>query len=440
MRTGSGLAVGWTTVPNTSDTNGDQVTEPTAEPNYLVGLDLRGRRVVVVGGGTVAARRLGLLIASGADVHVVSREVTPTVEGMASAGQITVTLRDYADGDLADAWYAIACTDEPETNAAVVAEAERRRVFCVRADNARLGTAVTPATARYEGLAIGVLAGGAHRRSAAVRNGLLEALQSGTVTDDSVPVTPGVALVGGGPGDPDLITVRGRRLLARADIVVADRLAPPELLAELGPHVQVVDAAKFPYGRAMAQEAINTALVEGAKAGKFVVRLKGGDPYVFGRGYEEVEACVAAGVPVTVVPGVTSPISVPGAAGIPVTHRGVTHEFVVVSGHVAPDHPDSLVDWPALARLRGTLVLMMAVERIEQFADALLAGGRAADTPAAVIQEGTLRTQRVLRADLGTVAARVRAEGIRPPAIIVVGPTAAFAVDDAEVLTGSENG
>ncbi|WP_067853950.1 uroporphyrinogen-III C-methyltransferase [Nocardia shimofusensis] len=427
-------------MPNTSDTSEDHVTEPSTEPNYLVGLDLRGRRVVVVGGGTVAARRLGLLIASGADVHVVSREVTPTVEGMASAGQITVTLRDYADGDLAEAWYAIACTDEPETNAAIVAEAERRRVFCVRADNARLGTAVTPATARYEGLSIGVLAGGAHRRSAAVRNGLLEALQSGTVADDSTPVTPGVALVGGGPGDPDLITVRGRRLLARADIVVADRLAPPELLAELGPHVQVVDAAKIPYGRAMAQEAINTALVEGAKAGKFVVRLKGGDPYVFGRGYEEVEACVAAGVPVTVVPGVTSPISVPGAAGIPVTHRGVTHEFVVVSGHVAPDHPDSLVDWPALARLRGTLVLMMAVERIEQFADALLAGGRPAGTPAAVIQEGTLRTQRVLRADLGTVAARVRAEGIRPPAIIVVGPTAAFAVDDAEVLTGSENG
>ncbi|WP_280509544.1 uroporphyrinogen-III C-methyltransferase [Nocardia farcinica] len=420
-------------MPNTSDTTEDQV----AEPHYLVGLDLRGRRVVVVGGGTVAARRLGLLIAAGADVHVISREVTPTVEGMASSGQIRVTLRPYAEGDLAEAWYAIACTDEPETNAAVVAEAERRRVFCVRADNARLGTAVTPATARYEGLTLGVLARGAHRRSAAVRTGLLEALQSGVVADDSVPVTPGVALVGGGPGDPDLITVRGRRLLARADMVVADRLAPPELLAELGPHVEVVDAAKIPYGRAMAQEAINTALVEGAQAGKFVVRLKGGDPYVFGRGYEEVQACVAAGVPVTVVPGVTSPISVPAAAGIPVTHRGVTHEFVVVSGHVAPDHPDSLVDWSALAQLRGTLVLMMAVERIEQFADALLAGGRPADTPAAVVQEGTLRTQRVLRADLGTVAARVRAEGIRPPAIIVIGPTAAFALADIGALTGS---
>jgi uroporphyrin-III C-methyltransferase/precorrin-2 dehydrogenase/sirohydrochlorin ferrochelatase len=160
-----------------------------------------------------------------------------------------------------------------------------------------------------------------------------------------------------------------------------------------------------------------------------VERLKGGDPYVFGRGFEEVEACVAAGIPVTVVPGVTSPISVPAAAGIPVTHRGVTHEFVVVSGHVAPDHPDSLVDWPALARLRGTIVLMMAVERIEQFATVLIEGGRSAETPATVIQEGTLRTQRVLRADLGTVAARVRDEGIRPPAIVVIGPTAGFSAN-----------
>ncbi|MGN2636944.1 uroporphyrinogen-III C-methyltransferase [Nocardia takedensis] len=413
-------------MPTTSDP-----TEPAppGDPNYLVGLDLHGRRVVVVGGGSVAQRRLGLLIAAGADVHVVSREVTPAVEGMASAGQLNLTLRPYADGDLDGAWYAIACTDEPATNAAVVAEAERRRVFCVRADNARLGTAVTPATARYDGMSLGVLAGGAHRRSAAIRTALLEALQSGVVTDDSTPIAPGVALVGGGPGDPDLITVRGRRLLARADLVVADRLAPPELLAELGPDVEVVDAAKIPYGRAMAQEAINTALVEGAKAGKFVVRLKGGDPYVFGRGYEELEACVEAGVPVTVVPGVTSPISVPAAAGIPVTHRGVTHEFVVVSGHLAPDHPESLVDWPALGRLRGTLVLMMAVERIEQFAAALLAGGRPAETPATVIQEGTLRTQRVLRADLGTVAQRVRAEGIRPPAIVVIGPTAGFSAD-----------
>ncbi|QNG19173.1 uroporphyrinogen-III C-methyltransferase [Rhodococcus triatomae] len=400
------------------------------ESNYLVGLDLNGRRVVVVGGGSVAQRRLGLLVASGARVHVVSREVTPAVEGMATSGQITVEVRDYRPGDLDGAWYAIACTDEPETNAAVVAEAEERHVFCVRADNAREGTAVTPASASYDGLSIGILAGGAHRRSAAVRTAVLEALQSGALSDTDEPPAPGVALVGGGPGDPDLITVRGRRLLARADVVVADRLAPPELLAELGPDVEVIDAAKIPYGRAMAQEAINTALIEGARAGKFVVRLKGGDPYVFGRGYEELEACAAAGVPVTVVPGITSAISVPSAAGIPVTHRGVTHEFVVVSGHVAPDHPDSLVDWPALARLRGTLVLLMAVERIGLFADALVAGGRPPETPVTVVQEGTLRTQRTVRADLATVAQRVRDEAIRPPAIVVVGTVAGFSRDD----------
>ncbi|MFC0447288.1 uroporphyrinogen-III C-methyltransferase [Rhodococcus jostii] len=399
------------------------------ETNYLVGLNLADRRVVVVGGGTVAQRRLGLLIASGARVHLISRAVTPAVEGMATAGQITVELREYRDGDLADAWYAIACTDEPDTNAAIVAEAERNRVFCVRADNARYGTAVTPASASYDGMSIGVLAGGDHRRSAAVRTALVEGLQSGAIADTAESPAAGVALVGGGPGDPDLITVRGRRLLARADVVVADRLAPPELLAELGSDVEVIDAAKIPYGRAMAQEAINAALIDGAKAGKFVVRLKGGDPYVFGRGYEELEACTAAGVPVTVVPGITSAISVPSAAGIPVTHRGVTHEFVVVSGHVAPDHPDSLVDWAALARLKGTIVLLMAVERIEAFATVLMQGGRPVDTPVTVIQEGTLRTQRTLRADLQSVAARVKEEQIRPPAIVVIGPVAGFSVD-----------
>ncbi|MGW0021933.1 uroporphyrinogen-III C-methyltransferase [Rhodococcus sp. NPDC003382] len=399
------------------------------ESSYLVGLNLSGRRVVVVGGGSVAQRRLGLLVASGAAVHVVTRAATPAVESMATKGHITLELRDYRDGDLEGAWYAMACTNEPETNAAVVAEAERNRIFCVRADNARRGSAVTPATATYDGLSIGVLAGGDHRRSAAVRTSIRESLAGGAAVADTAPAPVGVALVGGGPGDPDLITVRGRRLLGRADVVVADHLAPQELLDELGPHVEVIDASKLPYGRAMAQQAINETLIDRAKAGKFVVRLKGGDPYVFGRGFEELQACAAAGVPVTVVPGITSAIAVPSAAGVPVTHRGVTHEFVVVSGHVAPDHPDSLTDWSALAKLRGTLVLLMAVERIQQFAGALLAGGRPADTPVVVVQEGTRRTQRVLRADLQTVAARVRDEQIRPPAIIVIGPVAGLTAD-----------
>ncbi|ETB35979.1 MULTISPECIES: uroporphyrinogen-III C-methyltransferase [Mycobacterium avium complex (MAC)] len=399
------------------------------ESAYLVGLRLTGKKVVVVGGGTVAQRRLPLLIASGADVHVISRSATRSVEAMTG---ITLQLREYRDGDLDGAWYAIAATDDPRVNQAVVAEAEQRRIFCVRADVAVAGTAVTPASFSYAGLSVGVLAGGEHRRSAAIRSAIREALQTGVITPEgpvgSDAVKGGVALIGGGPGDPELITVRGRRLLAQADVVVADRLAPPELLAELPPHVEVIDAAKIPYGRAMAQDAINDVMIERARAGSFVVRLKGGDPFVFARGYEEVLACADAGIPVTVVPGVTSAIGVPALAGVPVTHRAVNHEFVVVSGHLPPGHPESLVNWDALAALTGTIVLLMAVERIELFAEALLKGGRPADTPVLVVQHGTTAAQHTLRATLADTPEKIRAEGIRPPAIIVIGAVAAFGV------------
>ncbi|OBJ26855.1 uroporphyrinogen-III C-methyltransferase [Mycobacterium sp. 1165196.3] len=397
------------------------------ESAYLVGLRLTGKKVVVVGGGTVAQRRLPLLISSGADVHVISRSATRSVEAMTG---ITLALREYRDGDLDGAWYAIAATDDPRVNEAVVAEAERRRIFCVRADVAVEGTAVTPASFDYAGLSVGVLAGGEHRRSAAIRSAIREALQTGLITPESPVgsdvVKGGVALVGGGPGDPELITVRGRRLLAQADVVVADRLAPPELLAELPPHVEVIDAAKIPYGRAMAQDAINDVMIERARAGSFVVRLKGGDPFVFARGYEEVLACAEAGISVTVVPGVTSAIGVPALAGVPVTHRAINHEFVVVSGHLPPGHPESLVNWDALAAMSGTIVLLMAVERIELFAEALLKGGRPADTPVLVVQHGTTAAQHTLRATLADTPEKIRADGIRPPAIIVIGAVAAF--------------
>lgn len=394
------------------------------ENAYLAGLRLTGKKVVVVGGGSVAQRRLPLLVASGADVHVITRSATPAVEAMS---RIQLSLREYRDGDLDGAWYAIAATDDAQVNAAVVAEADRRRIFCVRADIAVEGSAVTPATFDYAGLSVGVLAGGEHRRSAAIRSAIREALQSGLITAESDDVIHGgVALVGGGPGDPELITVRGRRLLAQADVVVADRLAPPELLAELPPHVEVIDAAKIPYGRAMAQDAINAVMIERAKAGQFVVRLKGGDPFVFARGYEEVLACADAGIPVTVVPGVTSAIAVPASVGVPVTHRAVNHEFVVVSGHIAPGEPESLVNWDALAALSGTIVLLMAVERIELFTEALRKGGRPADTPVLVVQHGTTAAERTLRATLADAPEKIRAEGIRPPAIIVIGAVAAF--------------
>ncbi|MER5656070.1 MULTISPECIES: uroporphyrinogen-III C-methyltransferase [unclassified Streptomyces] len=395
-------------------------------PAYPVGLRLTGRRVVVLGGGQVAQRRLPALIAAGADVHLVSPGATPSVEAMADAGEIAWTRRPYEEGDLADAWYALIATTDEDANTAASAEAERHRVWCVRADDADRATAWTPATGHSEGVTVAVLTTNAKgrdpRHTAAIRDAVVEGLRDGTlVAPHHRTRTAGVALVGGGPGDPDLITVRGRRLLAEADVVIADRLGPRDLLAELPPHVEVIDAAKIPYGRYMAQEAINNALIEHAKQGKSVVRLKGGDPFVFGRGMEEAQALAEAGIPCTVVPGISSSISVPGAAGIPVTHRGVAHEFTVVSGHVAPEDERSLVDWPALARLRGTLVVLMGVDKIGRIADTLVAHGKPADTPVALVQEGTTAAQRRVDATLATVAETVRAEDVRPPAVIVIG-------------------
>lgn len=194
----------------------------------------------------------------------------------------------------------------------------------------------------------------------------------------------------------------------------------------------MIDAAKIPYGRYMAQEAINNALIEHAKQGKSVVRLKGGDPYVYGRGMEEVQALAEAGIPCTVVPGISSSISVPGAAGIPVTHRGVAHEFTVVSGHVAPDDERSLVDWPSLAKLTGTLVVLMGVDKIGKIAETLIAHGKPADTPVALIQEGTTAAQRRVDATLATVGETARAEDVKPPAVIVIGAVVAVGPRTAE--------
>ncbi|MFF5446734.1 uroporphyrinogen-III C-methyltransferase [Streptomyces sp. NPDC012888] len=397
-------------------------------PAYPVGLRLAGRRVVVIGGGQVAQRRLPALVAAGADVLLISPSATPSVDAMAEAGEIRWERRRYQDGDLADAWYALIATQHREVNERASAEAERERVWCVRADDASAATAWTPATGRSEGVTVAVLTGNDPRRSAAVRDAIVEGLRDGSLTAPAhrnPAGTPRVALVGGGPGDPDLITVRGRRLLAQADVVIADRLGPRDLLAELPPHVEVIDAAKIPYGRFMAQEAINNALVEHARAGKAVVRLKGGDPYVFGRGMEELQALAEAGIPCTVVPGISSSISVPGAVGIPVTHRGVAHEFTVVSGHVGPDDPRSLVDWESLARLTGTLVILMGVDKIGAIAAALVKHGKPAGTPVAVVQEGTTAAQRRVDATLATVGEVVLAEEVRPPAVIVIGDVVA---------------
>jgi uroporphyrin-III C-methyltransferase / precorrin-2 dehydrogenase / sirohydrochlorin ferrochelatase len=389
---------------------------------YPVGLRLEGRRVVVVGGGRVAQRRIPSLLAAGARVEVVSPVTTPAVEGHARAGELVWHARDYRRGDIDGAWYVVVATDRRDVNEQISAEAEARRIFCVRSDDAEAATAWTPATGRHGPLTVSVLGSRDPKRSAAVRDEILTRLRSGEIAapKDRVKV-PGVVLVGGGPGDPELITVAGRRALQEADVVVADRLAPRELLAELGPDVEVVDATKLPRGRAASQQAINALLVERARAGRNVVRLKGGDPFVFGRGFEEALACADAGVPCRVVPGITSAISVPGLAGLPVTHRGVAHEFTVASGHLPPGHPDSLVNWASLAQLQGTLVLLMAVENIAAIASVLVEHGKPAGTAAAVVQDGSLSSERSLVTTLDRLADEIVAHGLRPPAAVVIG-------------------
>ncbi len=401
-------------------------------PPYPVGLRLEGRRVVVVGGGHVAQRRVPTLLTAGAEVTVVAPDVTPALEGLAGGGEISWERRGFRAADLDGAWYVIAATNDAEVNVAVSEAAEERRIFCVRSDDGLAATAWTPASGRYAGMTVAVLGNREPRRSAAIRDQLLGALRDGLVDVRAEARAPGVTLVGGGPGDPELVTLAARRAVAEADVVVADRLAPRELLGELAPDVELVDVTKLPRGRAAQQEEINRVLVERARAGKRVVRLKGGDNFVFGRGFEEIEACRAAGVPVEVVPGLSSAIAVPGRAGIPLTHRGMTHEFTVISGHLPPGHPDSLVEWEALARTRGTLVLLMAVQNAAAIAAALVEHGRAADTPVAVIADGTMPVEREVVTTLEGLGAAIEAAGLRPPAIIVVGDVVGLARPDGE--------
>jgi len=401
---------------------------------YLLGLRLGGRRVVVVGGGGVASRRVPALLDAGAEVLLVSPKVAASLESLAAAGRIRWEARGYRPGDCAGAWLVCACTDDPAVNAAVATAAEAQRTWCVRADDAGASAAWTPASGRAGDVRVGVLSGDP-RHSAAIRDAVVAGLQSGQLSArHGRGHHRGVAIIGGGPGDPGLITVRGRQLLAEADVVLTDRLAPRSLLDELRDDVEIIDVGKIPYGRAMAQEHINAALVSHAQAGRFVARLKGGDPFVFGRGAEEVLACLRAGVPVTVVPGVTSAVGVPASAWVPVTHRGVAQEFHVVSVHVPPGDERSTVNWALLGGGSGTLVLLMAVERIGAVADELLRYGRSPDTPVSVIADGTLPTQRTINSTLEQVESLVAEEGIRPPAIVVVGDVVSVAVEITELM------
>jgi uroporphyrin-III C-methyltransferase/precorrin-2 dehydrogenase/sirohydrochlorin ferrochelatase len=401
---------------STARSRGIPVSDP-GRVSFPLHLDLAGRRVLVVGAGPVGVRRARAALAAGAAVEVVA----PVVSDALPDG-VAVQRRAFADVDVDGAWLVLACTGVVDD--AVAAACEARRVWCVRADDAARSAAWVPAVARVDDVVVSVTAGRDPRRAVGLRDALALALETG-----GLPLRRGragagsVALVGGGPGDPGLLTVRGRRLLAGADVVVRDRLAPR---VDLHEGVEVVEVGKSARGPSWSQRDIEQLMVSHAQAGRRVVRLKGGDVHVFARGIEEVAACVAAGVPVEVVPGVTSALAAPACAGIPVTARGVTQSFAVVSAHLPPGDSGSTVDWDALARLGGTLVLLMAVERLAAVCAALIAGGRGADTPVAVVQDGTLPGQATVVTTLA--GAPADCAGVRAPAVVVVGEVVAARV------------
>ena len=376
--------------------------------HYPLHLDLTGRRVLVVGAGAVAVRRVRSLVSAGAVVDVVAPVVSDEL------AHVTVRRRSFQPDDVEGAWLVLACTGVVDDE--VAAACEQRGIWCVRADDSAQSAAWVPAVARLDGVVVSVSSRDP-RRSVAVRDAIALSLQTGELPLRRSRTGEGsVALVGGGPGDPGLLTVRGRQLLAGADVVVRDRLAP---LVDLPAAVELIDVGKTPGGPSYDQRAIEQLLVDRARAGQRVVRLKGGDVHLFGRGMEEVAACVEAGVAVEVVPGVSSAFAVPACAGIPVTARGVTQSVSVVSAHVPPGDPASTVDWDALARVGGTLVLLMAVGRLESVCAALIDAGRDPKTPVAVVQDGTLPTQRVVVSTLEDAAAD--AAEVVSPAVVVIG-------------------
>ncbi|MEO8220398.1 MAG: uroporphyrinogen-III C-methyltransferase [Specibacter sp.] len=392
---------------------------------YPTSLRLLGRPVLVVGGGTVAARRAKALLDAGAQVTLVAPVLSDTAKALAEASLVTWHARGYESTDMANAWYAVTATNNVAVDAHVAADAEANRVWCVNHSNAQESAAWTPAVATVQDIKVAVNAGGDPLRAVAIRNAIAAALESGDLplrryrgtgsgpAQTDTPRIGSVALVGGGPGAEDLITVRGRRLLAEADVVVADRLGPRGLLDTLGGDVTIIEVGKTPGHHPVPQTEINAILVREAKKGNRVVRLKGGDPYVLGRGGEEAIACRENGVDVEVVPGVTSAVSVPAAAGIPVTHRGLAKAFTMISGHEELEHVPHGSD--------HTVVLLMGVGTLNRSMPILEAAGRGRDCPVAIIENGFAKDQRVTIGTLGTIVALAQAGKVRNPAVVVVG-------------------
>jgi uroporphyrin-III C-methyltransferase/precorrin-2 dehydrogenase/sirohydrochlorin ferrochelatase len=392
----------------------------------LVGLEVADRPVLVVGGGPVAARRAARLVADGASVTVVSPHLCEDLVDLVAQGQLVWHDREVEESDVEGVWLVHAATDDPRTNTLVCAWATARRVWSICASAAEHGTARTPATTDLAGLGVAVVSHATPdpARARAGRDQLAASLRDGEVDLRRRRARAGqgrVVLVGGGPGAADLMTLRARRILSEADVVVTDRLGPTSVLADLPSDVEVIDVGKTPGLHAVTQEEINAILVEQAERGRLVVRLKGGDPFLFGRGGEEQLALAAHGIPVEVVPGVSSALSAPAVAGIPVTHRGTVGALHVAHGHGRLD--DTAVS--AVVRREATLVVLMGISLLADHVSRLLDAGASGAVPVAIIENASLPTQQVSRGTISTIVEVAAERAVRAPAVIVVGAVAA---------------
>lgn len=467
---------------------GDVSEESLVDKEFPLFVTLAGRRVVAVGGGPVSARRVQSLLQAGAAVTVIAPHLCEDIAELVECGEVGWRQRDYAGpDDLEGAWFVHTATGEAAIDQAVSTDAEANRIFCARASAGRR-TAAVPARAvaptATGAVQLAVFAGGDPRRAVSVRNELATHLNTApTDLRSHRNHTGSVALVGGGPGADDLLTQRGRVLLSSADVVVADRLAPLGLLQYLPEQVRVINVGKTAGHHPVPQDEINQILVSEAMRGNAVVRLKGGDPYVLGRGGEELQACREAGINVEVVPGITSAVAVPAAAGIPVTHRGVATGFSVVTGHMAtrrqggqtpfepPSGPDAWLDLisrgqrggPVGSRSQGagrvdldggkdflpqltdlptgrdhTLIVLMGVTALRSIAAVLIASGRDAECPVAVVERGCTDEQRTTIGRLETIADIAEDRGVRAPAVVVIGDVVSLSPHATEALQATE--
>jgi uroporphyrin-III C-methyltransferase/precorrin-2 dehydrogenase/sirohydrochlorin ferrochelatase len=428
-------------------------------------LNVDGLPVVVIGGGTVAERKIETLLESGACITVVSPEVTDAIAARGREGRVAIQLRPYRTGDLAACRLAYAATSDPEVNRAVRDEAQAEGVWLNAVDKPDLCDFISPAIVRRGDLTLAVSTSG---RCPALAKRIREDLEreygpeyaalveqmgeardrdragAGEASEDApaahetvadaasqlaeqggaggspCPAPGTVYLVGAGPGDPELLTIKGRRLLECVDTVVYDALVDPRLLDLCLPSALRFYVGKRSGCHVCSQDEINALLIAAAKAGRSVVRLKGGDPFLFGRGGEEADALAGAGVAFEVVPGVSAGVAVPAYAGIPLTHRGVTAEVVFVTGHDSASSP-SAVDWSRYADSPATLVVFMGLDNLQSITRQLLAHGRDESCPAAVIARGTTSAQQTVVGTLSDIAAKAAAARVQPPALIVVG-------------------